>query len=100
MILLMLVTAVPASPDGDMALRLCRPALARQAGGEIQTISPTLTRTTSHGSIVEGELTATVGMGPPPAGSASAHHLIRTDFHFRCRTAHGRVREATVTPRQ
>lgn len=95
MILLMLA-AVSASSDGDIAMRLCRPVLARKAGGEIQTISPGSTRRHGHSLTVEGELTAAVGMGPPAAGSASAHHLIRTDFHFRCRTAQGHVVQATV----
>jgi hypothetical protein len=37
-------------------------------------------------------------MGAPASGSASAHHLIRTQFDFSCRVYKGRVREAAVNP--
>jgi hypothetical protein len=98
--ILLLASAIAASArlDSDTALQLCRPVLARKAGGDIQTISVTSARRSRNGDIIEGQLTAFIGMGAPPPGSASAHHLIRSDFHFRCRTERRRVREASVSP--
>lgn len=86
--------------DADDALRICRPALARKAGGDIQTVSATATRKTRHGITVTGQLTAFIGMGPPQPGSASAHHLIRGDFDFLCRIKGMRVVKTTVSPRR
>jgi hypothetical protein len=94
-----LMASASAIPSIDDLLHICRPALARRAGGDIQMISPTSMRKSGSGYVIEGKLTAFVGMAPPEAGSASAHHLIRADFDFACRTAGRNVRQATVTPR-
>lgn len=103
--ILMMILALAAlvgsnTTAADAALQLCRPALERKAGGELETLEASTQRRSGRGWIFEGQLTASVGMGPPQPGSASAHHLVRSDFDFRCRTAHGKVRDTSVTPRQ
>jgi hypothetical protein len=95
---LIIAAASLAQPSGSAALDLCRPVLARKAGGEIATIEVASYRKERRGSRIGGRLTAFVGMGPPAPGSASAHHLIRTQFDFSCRVYKGRVREAAVNP--
>ena len=99
---MLIASAIAASGglDSETALQLCRPVLARKVGGDIHTISVTSSRSTHKGNIVEGQLTAFVGMGPPLPGSASAHHLIRATFVFRCRTARGHLRHVSLTPLQ
>lgn len=82
----------------DPAVSLCKPALARKAGGQIATIDVRSRRSHRSSRIIEGELTAFVGMGPPASGSAATHHLIRSDFSFRCRIVRGRVKEVAVNP--
>ena len=65
--------------------RAGRPALARKAGGEIATILGVDTSTVHGNSItISGRMTVFVGMGPPASGSASAHHLIRAEYSYRC----------------
>ena len=80
----------------DRTLALCKPALERKAGGEIATVAVTSSRSGRSGRTIEGRLTAFVGMGPPAPGSASTHHLIRTEYDFRCRVRGGHVREARL----
>lgn len=100
MILLWILMAnASAIPSVDDVLKICRPALARKVGGDIQMISPTSMRKDGRGYLIKGKLVAFVGMAPPQAGSASAHHLIRANFDFGCRTAGRNVRHTTVTPR-
>lgn len=84
----------------NAALDLCRPALARKAGGDIATIDVGSSKPKNAGLTIKGWLTAFQGMGPPQPGSASAHHLIRSDFDFTCRIERGRVSRATVSPKQ
>jgi len=97
-----LLSAVAASTsfDANDALRLCRPVLASKAGGDIQAISTTSVRKDGRGFTLKGKLTAFIGMGPPAAGSASTHHLIRANFDFRCSTVGRNVGKATILPRQ
>lgn len=99
MISFFIASAIMGQPHGDdPAVRLCKPVLARKAGGNIATIEVSSAVSGRSGRTIKGQLTALVGMGPPAAGSASAHHLIRSDFTFRCRVDGRRVREATVNP--
>src|SRR5947209_7648515 len=100
MLALALIAAATMPADSEAALTLCRPALARKAGGDIATITVTSGRKAKSGFAVEGQMTVFVGMSPPQRGFASTHHLIGTDFIFHCRTAGKRVREASVTPRR
>lgn len=86
------------SAGSDAALQICRPTLARKAGGDIQTISVTSAQKVRGGFIMAGQLTVFIGMEPPQPGSASAHHLIRANFAFNCRTIGKNVRKATVRP--
>lgn len=88
-----------ASVDSDEVLKLCRPALERKAGGEIQTIGVTSTRKVRRGYAISGQMTVFIGMGPPQPGAASAHHLIRANFDFSCRTFGRNVRKTTVSQR-
>jgi hypothetical protein len=101
MLLMMLAYAMtlPRS-NADAALSVCRPELARKAGGEIASIALDSSRPQRNGVTIGGRLTAFQGMGPPQPGYASAHHLIRADFTFKCRVVRGRVSDASVSPRQ
>jgi hypothetical protein len=99
MIGLILASTLAASSNSS-ALDLCKPMLARKAGGGIAKIEVISSTISSKGRTLKGQLTAFLGMGPPAPGSASAHHLIRADFGFRCRIDRGRVREATVVSKQ
>ena len=86
------------SVGNDNALQICRPLLARKAGGDIQTISETSAHRIRGGFAIAGQLTVFIGMEPPQLGSASAHHLIRASFAFNCRIIGRNVRKATVRP--
>lgn len=86
--------------NSDEAVNLCRSQLARKVGGDIQDVTATSLRKSGHVSTLKGEVTAFIGMGPPQSGSASAHHLIRAEFEFRCKISGGRIRRVTVSPRQ
>src|SRR5689334_8550573 len=77
MLPLFLAAVVISPASSGAALDLCKPALARKAGGEIATIKITSSRAKRKGLAMSGRLTAFLGMGPPMPGSASAHHLIR-----------------------
>jgi hypothetical protein len=96
--LLLVSVAVMQPASSDSALALCKPVLARKAGGEIATIDVGATRVRHGVRTVEGRLTAFVGMGSAPAGSARTHHLIRAQFTYRCRVSGTRVREARLNP--
>lgn len=99
MISFLLASTIIAQPiSEDPAVRLCKPVLARLAGGQIATIDISSARYRGRSRTIEGRLTAFVGMGPPSPGTASAHHLIRSDFTYRCRVSRGRVRAAAVNP--
>lgn len=98
MIGLLLASAFLAQTSNDAALALCKPSLARKAGGQIATIEATSGSDGRRGHMVSGRLTAFLGMGTPGPGNASTHHLIRSDFSFTCRVQAGRVREARVNP--
>jgi hypothetical protein len=99
--LMLALMAHPALPETKaQALHLCRPRLERSAGGEIQTIDVRSERSTRSGLIISGRLTAFLGMGAPPPGSASTHHLIRADFTYVCEVRAGRVRYASAKPLQ
>jgi hypothetical protein len=82
----------------DAAVALCKPSLAQKAGGEVATISVTSSHISKNKKVIEGRLTAFVGMGPPAPGYASTHHLIRAELTYRCSVSGSRVREARVTP--
>ena len=97
MLALLLLSASGLASSSDV-LNLCKPVLARKAGGEISTISVTWSHPERRGWKIGGRMTAFLGMGPPAPGSASAHHLIRAEFSFRCRVRKGRVSEAAVNP--
>lgn len=99
MLILLIASAMIANaPAEDPDARLCSRALERKAGGEIATITVSSSRSGRSGRTIEGQLTAFVGMGAPAPGYAGTHHLIRSDFTFRCRIKRGRVREAAVNP--
>ena len=88
------------SPTDTSVLRACRPLLTRKAGGEIATLEVHSSTVNSAGRTFRGRLTAFQGMGPPPPGAASTHHLIRVEYRFTCRVRGGRARAASVTPLQ
>jgi hypothetical protein len=82
----------------DPAVELCKPVLARKAGGEIATIDVNSVHSGPRGRTIEGQLTAFSRMGPAPAGTARTNHLIRFDFSYRCTIRGGRVHEARLSP--
>jgi hypothetical protein len=82
----------------DSTVELCKPALARKAGGEIATINVDSTKVSGKTTTIRGQLTAFSRMGPAPAGTARTHHVIRFDFTYRCAIRGGRVRETRVNP--
>jgi len=98
--LTLLITAAAAitRPDVTAAMELCRPILARKAGGEISAIEVTSFDARRKDIVIKGRLIAFLGMGPPPPGSASPHHLIRAEFTYRCSVRRARVRSASVEP--
>lgn len=87
-------THVPATAT---ALKLCRPAIARKAEGEIQVISVSRSYASRKTRLVRGQVTVFVGMGPAPQGSASTHHLIRATYDYSCSVRSGRVRTVIVS---
>lgn len=98
MILLMASTIVTAQPaSAARSLALCRAALARKAGGEIQSIASSSTSVSGRTTTVRGQMTVFVGMGPPEPGSASAHHLIRATYHYSCSIRSRRVTRVRLT---
>ena len=94
-ILVATMLAQPASATSTLAL--CRPVLARKAGGTIATISSDRSIVGANSTKITGRITVFVGMGPPAAGAASAHHLIRAEYSYRCRVSGGKVRETTLS---
>jgi len=82
------------------ALKLCRPGLERQVGGEIQTIDVSSARSARSGLTIRGGLTAFLGMAAPQPGHASTHHLIRAEFTYSCKVRAGRVRHVAAKPLQ
>jgi hypothetical protein len=95
---LLLAAIVAVHPtSANSALALCRPALARKAGGEIATIAIGKSSISGSSTRIGGRMTAFVGMGAPAPGSASAHHLIRADYNYQCWVRAGRVRKTIVT---
>jgi hypothetical protein len=98
--LLMAAAAATTPPAVNTALDLCRPVLATKAGGEISAIEVTSFHLGRKDIAINGRLIAFLGMGPPPPGSASAHHLIRAQFTYRCTVQRARVRSASVAPLQ
>jgi len=79
------------------ALKVCRPAIARKAEGEIAEISVSRSYEAGATRLVRGQVTIYVGMGPPAKGSASAHHLIRSTYDFSCSVRGKRVRSVTLS---
>jgi hypothetical protein len=90
--ILMLLGSASLSPSlvGSDLVGQCDAALARKAGGEVDSM--TVTSTTRHRSdiIIRGRLTVFLGMATAAPGSASAHHLIRADYGFECSGRYGR----------
>jgi len=67
--LLIASSAAANSPQVRTAVDLCRPVLARKAGGEIATIDVTAFTVGRKEIAVRGRVTIFAGMGPPAAGS-------------------------------
>ena len=96
--LLLAAAAASRAPHDDQALRLCRPVLERKAEGKIATIEVTRSRVRRASRTIEGQIIAFVGMGAPASESASAHHLIRASFKFKCRVNDSQVLDARLNP--
>jgi hypothetical protein len=98
MLALLIAAAAANPPQVSAAADLCRPILARKAGGEIATIDVTSFTVRGKDVAIAGLITAFVGMGPPAPGHASAHHLVRSQFSYKCKVVRAKVRSASVTP--
>lgn len=98
MIILLAAALLTSSSTDSADLKRCQPLIERKAGGQIATVDVTSSKGNMKRRTIEGQLTAFLGMGPPSPGSASAHHLIRADFTFRCTLSYHSVRSATVVP--
>ncbi len=92
-----LLAANDAPDPNTAALALCRPRIEREVEGQIQTAQIVASQHTDGWTVIQGQTTVFLGMGKPPAGSASAHHLIRSNFDFTCWVRGGRVRKLAVT---
>jgi len=84
------------APDARM-LQLCRPVLARKAGGEIDRIAVSSKSVSGRTTVIRGQVTVFIGMPLAPPGSASAHHLIRADYHYGCWARRGRIVRTTLS---
>jgi hypothetical protein len=96
MLATLLLAAVSLAHSPDAALKICRPALARKADGQIDRITIETRSRWRSTTIIRGRLTVFVGMGAPTPGTASAHHLIRAEYRYGCWVQHGRVRKTTI----
>ena len=74
----------PDNPSAKAALALGQPALAKRVDGDISAVAVNAFTTTRGWTIIRGPMRALTGMGEPKPGSASTHHLIRSDFDFIC----------------
>jgi len=98
MILMLLVGASFSQPPvRSDSIELCKAALARKSGGQIQNMTITSTTTSRSGTTSRGRLTIFVGAPSAPAGSANPHHLIRAGYGFECLAKHGRIRRIKLT---
>lgn len=95
MIAILLLSVAAATPE-NATLAVCRPELARRAGGDIQSINIAQTRKVGRTTELRGQMTVFVGMGRPAPGSASTHHLIRATYHYSCRVRSGKVRSIAL----
>ena len=98
MFALFLASAIAQPASSDEAVALCKPFLARKAGGEIAAMTLDRSHTIRGRRTIEGRLTAYPRMGLAPAGSARTHHLGRIEFNYRCEVGKGRVRNARLNP--
>ena len=96
MVLMLLLAAIGPANSSSPALGLCRPVLERKAGGEMDRITVDKSSRWRGTTTLNGRITVLVGMGTPAPRSASAHHLIRADYRYRCWVRHGRVTKATI----
>jgi hypothetical protein len=94
--MLILLAVVTFSPDARI-VQLCKPVLARKAGGQIDHMSVSSKSVRRSTTIIRGQLTAFIGMPRAQAGSASAHHLIRADYHYSCSVRRGRILGTSLT---
>jgi hypothetical protein len=83
--------------SANSASALCRRSLARKAGGEIATFSIDRSTVAGNSTTIFGRITVFIGMEQPAAGAASAHHLIRTGYSYRCQVRGGKVRKMTLS---
>jgi hypothetical protein len=92
----LLLAAAATQLSADQAVALCKPALARKAGGDIATIEVIDSHVARGRLAISGQLTAFTRMGPAPAGTARTHHVGRIDYSYSCEVSHGGVRKARV----
>jgi hypothetical protein len=78
------------------ALRLCRPTLEKRVSGEISAIDVEASLSRRGWTVIRGPMRALIGMGEPPPGSASTHHLIRADYDFICWVNDSRIKKIEV----
>jgi hypothetical protein len=93
---LLLAAALIQRPADVRALQLCKVALARRAGGEIDRITTDSATASGKTRVIRGQVSVFIGMPPAPPGSARAHHLIRAEYHYSCRMRRGRIVTTTL----
>jgi len=96
MLAILLLAAAGPAHSSNAALKVCRPALARKADGQIDRIMIETKSRWRSTTIIRGRLTVFVGMGAPAPGTASAHHLIRAEHRYGCWVRNGKVRKTTI----
>jgi hypothetical protein len=96
-VLIFAVIAAGPGPGANAALATCRPVLARKAEGQISTIDVRSAHRRGRTTTISGEIVVFVGMGTPAPGSASAHHLIRASYAYRCSVRGGKVVKTTLS---
>lgn len=96
--LLIASTAAATPPQVQAAVDLCRPVLARRAGGKIASIDVTKFTIGRKEIALRGRVTVFAGMTAPAPGFASAHHLVRTQFSYRCTVKRSKVHSASLAP--
>jgi hypothetical protein len=97
MIIMLVAAASFQPPLRPTSVELCHAALARKVDGQVDKMTVVARTRSKWGTVLAGRLTVFVGMASTPSGSASTHHLIRSEYGFECSVRHGRVRRAKLT---
>ena len=85
------------NPSAQAALQLCRTQAREAPFGRHHRRSTMKSSLRRRGTtVINGSVTALIGMGQPGSGYAGTHHLIRAEYSFICRADDTRVRKITI----